>query len=39
MSTQLLTDETFTSRQGFSTSYGKKMTNSDFYGKSKITHA
>ena len=38
MSTQLLMDETFTGRQGFSTSYGKKMTNSDFYGKSTITH-
>lgn len=38
MSTQLLVDETFTGKQGFSTSYGKKMTCSDFYGKSKITH-
>ena len=38
MSTQLLMDETFTGRQGFTTSYGKKMTSSDFFGKSKITH-
>ena len=38
MSTQLLMDETFTGKQGFSTSYGKKMTCSDFYGKSLITH-
>lgn len=39
MATQLLMDETFTGRQGFSTSYGKKMTNSDFYGKSAITRS
>lgn len=38
MSTQLLMDETFTGRQGFTTSYGKKMTSSDMYGTSKITH-
>lgn len=38
MSTQLLMDENFTGKQGFSTSYGKKMTNSDFYGTSQITH-
>lgn len=38
MSTQLLMDENFTGKQGFSTSYGKKMTCSDFYGKSLITH-
>ena len=37
MSTQLLMDETFTGRQGFTTSYGKKMTCSDYFGKSKIT--
>lgn len=39
MSTQLLTDETFTNRQGFTTSYGKKMTNSDFYARCKITRS
>lgn len=38
MSTQLLMDETFTGRQGFTTSYGKKLTCSDFYGKSLISH-
>lgn len=37
MSTQLLMDETFTGRQGFTTSYGKKMTCSDYFGKSLIT--
>lgn len=38
MSTQLLMDETFTGRQGFAASYGKKMTNSDFYARGTITH-
>lgn len=37
MTTQLLMDETFTGRQGFASSYGKRMTNSDFYSANKIT--
>lgn len=37
MSTQLLMDENFTGKQGFATSYGKKMTNSNFYSANKIT--
>jgi hypothetical protein len=39
MTTQLLMDETFTGRQGFASSYGKKMTNSDFYSKCTITNS
>lgn len=38
MSTQLLMDETFTGRQGFATSYGKKCTNGNFYAKGVITN-
>jgi hypothetical protein len=38
MSTQLLMDETFTGRQGFAASYGKRMTNGDFYARGIITH-
>ena len=37
MSTQLLMDATFTGQQGFASSYGKRMTNSDFYSRNKIT--
>jgi hypothetical protein len=37
MTTQLLMDETFTGRQGFASSYGKRMTNGDFYAQCKIT--
>lgn len=36
MSTQLLMDETFTGKQGFASSYGKRMTNSDFYSRNTI---
>lgn len=39
MNTQLLMDETFTGRQGFASSYGKRMTNPDFYARCKITHS
>jgi len=39
MSTQLLMDETFTGKQGYASSYGKRMTNGDFYAASTITHA
>lgn len=38
MSTMLLMDETFTGKQGYATSYGKRMTNSDFYASCKITN-
>ena len=38
MSTQLLLDETFTGKQGFASSYGKRMTNSDFYSANTITN-
>lgn len=38
MTTQLLMDETFTGKQGFATSYGKRMTNGDFYSRCKITN-
>lgn len=38
MSTQLLMDETFTGRQGFAASYGKRMTNGDFYSACQITN-
>lgn len=37
MNTQLLMDENFTGKQGFATSYGKKMTNSNFYSSNTIT--
>lgn len=37
MTTQLLMDETFTGRQGFASSYGKRMTNTDFYAACQIT--
>ena len=37
LTTQLLMDETFTGRQGFASSYGKRMTNSDFYSACTIT--
>lgn len=37
LTTQLLMDATFTGQQGFASSYGKKMTNSDFYAACKIT--
>lgn len=38
MTTQLLMDETFTGKQGFASSYGKRMTNTDFYAACKITN-
>lgn len=38
MTTQLLMDETFTGKQGFASSYGKRMTNGDFYSACKITN-
>lgn len=38
MTTQLLMDETFTGRQGFASSYGKRMTNTDFYSANTITN-
>jgi hypothetical protein len=37
MNTQLLVDETFTGKQGFATSYGKKLTNGNFYSACQIT--
>ena len=39
MSTQLLMDETFTGKQGFASSYGKRMTNSDFYSKNIVVNS
>lgn len=39
LTTQLLMDATFTGSQGFASSYGKRMTNSDFYAACKITQA
>lgn len=38
MTTQLLMTEDFTGRQGFASSYGKKMTNPNFYAQGKITN-
>lgn len=38
MTTQLLMTEDFTGRQGFASSYGKRMTNTDFYAACKITN-